>query len=130
MSFQEWLNEKFVEWRGKSRDSVSDFALYLGFKQSQVSAWMNGNYKPSTRSVPALADKLGPEIYDVLGFSRPQEPQMISPEELLNRLSPEAKERFIAASVEAATEIQSSGISPNSSEAADIFRKVYKRHGF
>ena len=70
MSFHSWINEKFLEWRGSTRRSVSEFSAYLGVSQPTVSAWLNRTrgQPTSNRIIAALADKLGPEIYSVLGM--------------------------------------------------------------
>jgi len=38
----EWINKTYIEWRGNTRVSVTDFAMYLEVSQSTVSAWING----------------------------------------------------------------------------------------
>ena len=47
------------------------FADYLGVSRMSLSRWMNGNNLPEKYYVDQIADKLGPEIYDLMGMPRP-----------------------------------------------------------
>jgi predicted transcriptional regulator len=73
MEFHDWLERKFIEWRGDTRKNVTQFASYLGVSQPTVSAWINNTRgQPTTpKIINSLASKLGPEIYDILGMTRP-----------------------------------------------------------
>lgn len=75
MTFPQFLEKKFLEWQSEQggRRTVSDFAKYLGVKQSSVSMWWTGANVPSKESIDKLADKLGIEVYDALGVPRPNE---------------------------------------------------------
>ncbi len=53
------------------RITVSEFAEYLGSNQSIMSIWMKGDTKPSDANIDMLAVKLGDEIYDIFGKTRP-----------------------------------------------------------
>lgn len=77
MTFHDWFERKYHEWRGDTRKSMSQFAAYLGVSQATVSAWLNGTRRqPNTPKMAAtLAAKLGPEIYDLLGRTRPTDRQ-------------------------------------------------------
>jgi len=73
MNVAEWLNAKFLEWErneGK-RKTMVQFAEYLGVAQPSLSAWATGKYVPKGQNLAKIAEKLGYEIYDVLGISRP-----------------------------------------------------------
>lgn len=52
------------------RISVTAFAEYLGESQQNTSRWLNGT-TPEAIKIPKLADKLGNDIYAVLGFTPP-----------------------------------------------------------
>ena len=73
MELKEFLFQKFLEWQKESgqRRSVKDWAIYLDVPQTSLSTWMNGPYLPKGAGLSKLAAKLGPEIYDVLGMTRP-----------------------------------------------------------
>lgn len=75
MEFKDWLNEKFLQWERSQprRQSYSAFARFLGVSQPSVSQWLFGSNTPSLENVGKIADKLGPEIYDVLGLIRPND---------------------------------------------------------
>ncbi len=106
--FSEWLMDRFVEWEKSQarRQSYSAFARYLGVKQASLSQWIIGNYVPTGENVKRLAEKLGVEIYDVLGLPRPDmtleamiEQYKSLPEELRAGFLPiysEALRRYVA----------------------------------
>lgn len=73
--FSSWFETKYLEWqiRESGRKSVDKFSTYLGVSQPAVSSWLNGHRKPTGRNVEKLAEKLGPEIYDLLGLQRPDQ---------------------------------------------------------
>jgi transcriptional regulator with XRE-family HTH domain len=73
MKYNDWLINKFGEWERKTgrRQSYSAFARYLGVKQSSLSQWLAGNYPPADDNLRKIANKLGFEIYDILGIARP-----------------------------------------------------------
>jgi len=75
MTFPQFLEKKFLEWQSAQggRRTVAEFAKYLGVKQSSVSMWWTGTNIPNYQSVSKLAEKLGMEVYDVLGLERPNE---------------------------------------------------------
>ena len=73
MNFPKLLEKKFLEWQQQQggRRTVAEFAKWIGVKQSSVSMWWNGANEPNAASVRLLAEKLGLEVYDVLGLPRP-----------------------------------------------------------
>lgn len=90
--FHPWINQKYIEWRGNSRGTVSEFADYLDISQSTVSAWINGSRgKPETQKIiNKLVDKYGDEAYLVL-FPSQTENGLPNPKRMLfekiNRMS-------------------------------------------
>ena len=70
---KDWLNQKFNEWeRSQGRkQSYYTFARYLEVSQSGLGQWMTGSGAPSGDDLLNIANKLGLEIYDVLGLPRP-----------------------------------------------------------
>ena len=79
MAFKEWIFQEYVKWQaaeGQPR-TVTDFAAYLGVAHPAMQAWMKGRYKPkSVLNVAKLADKLGLEVYEVLGMPRSKKAQL------------------------------------------------------
>lgn len=70
----EWLEAQYLQWRLQdvtNRRSVRQFAQWLGIPTPTLNNWINGNRMPNKQSIARLAEKLGPEIYDVLGQPRP-----------------------------------------------------------
>lgn len=76
MGLSEWIRQKYIEWltsEGQIR-SQREFADYIGIEKVALSRYLNKNIKtPDPETVEKIANKLGPEIYDVLGFARPDE---------------------------------------------------------
>ena len=75
MAFKKFLELEFLEWQRKvgARKTVAEFADFLGVSQSTVSAWWNQTRSPEGENLRKLANKLGLEVYDVLGLPRPDE---------------------------------------------------------
>ena len=71
----QWLDHQFLQWQiaqGGSK-TVVEFAEYLGVSRDALYKWMNGKRVPDFEYVERLADKLGPEIYGLVGLPRPDE---------------------------------------------------------
>lgn len=67
--FLETEFEKMRESKGW-RYSQAQWSKYLGVSHQSLNQWMNGLRLPTGDNVFALAAKLGPEIYDILGQPR------------------------------------------------------------
>jgi transcriptional regulator with XRE-family HTH domain len=88
-TFSEYLFGKLQEFeknRGR-RTSLDKFAEYIGVSRPLVSYWLKGT-KPSLENVQLLAQKFGPEVYDVLGLPRPN-PYLQKISQLFDKLSPD-----------------------------------------
>ena len=57
----------------KEIKTLAEFADYLEVGRPALSMWLSGKRQPNSRMAQKLADKLGPEVYDVLGMARPDE---------------------------------------------------------
>jgi len=71
----QWLDHQFLQWQisqGGSK-TIVEFAEHLGVSRDALYKWMNGKRAPDLEYVEKLADKLGPEIYDLIGLPRPNE---------------------------------------------------------
>jgi transcriptional regulator with XRE-family HTH domain len=82
MEFDQTLLNALIKWRQiqtKNRESVSlnSFADFLGISRPAVSQWLNKERTPGFESLiviaPKLAQLLGPQVYDELGLSRPDQ---------------------------------------------------------
>lgn len=74
MEFKDWLEQKFLIWQSEigKRRTLTAFAHYLGLSQPLVTQYLSGKVKsPSDESLRKIAEKLGPDIYDLLGLARP-----------------------------------------------------------
>jgi len=93
-TFSEYLLSKLQEFekqRGK-RTSLDKFAEHIGVSRPLISYWLKGTI-PSLENVQILANKFGPEVYDVLGLRRPN-PYLQKINQLFERLSPEHQRRL------------------------------------
>lgn len=76
MEFKDWITQKYREWRGDAvgrERNMTEYAEWLGVSQPSVSNWMSGTYKPEEqKSVDALANRYGIEVYEALGIDVPR----------------------------------------------------------
>lgn len=70
--FQQFLVDAYLDYEGKKRRKVSDneFARWLGVNTGSFNAWINGSRTPDFANTFRLSEKLGPEVFDLLGFPR------------------------------------------------------------
>lgn len=67
-----WIEDKFLDWqKQKGRASLAKFAAWLGTSPNSLNNWISRKQTPSGDSLRLLGDKLGWEIYDVVGEPRP-----------------------------------------------------------
>lgn len=96
--FSTWLESKFIDWlvqEGKRRKTLSAFAASMGVSQSMMTRYMNGTVRPTGDNIRKIAEKLGPEIYDLLGLGRPDEETQVLVR-VFGRLNPAYRTRLLA----------------------------------
>jgi len=125
--FGRWFREKYARWR---RDAVianpelefgqQDFAQWLGISQSLTSFYMGGQRVPRQEMLGILAAKLGDEIYDILGYERPDRDKITIdrewpglPVELRADIA-----RMVAEAVQARDAANTQGVSSEAGDAA------------
>lgn len=116
----EFINQAYIEFRGDTRKTISDFAEWLGLPQAQVSQYMSKNGKlPRNQAVIAkFYKRYGKRVYDVLGFEVPNDSLMLMPEPL----------RSIA--LEIRDTLAEKNIDPQSPEAGLVMDEIMKKHGY
>lgn len=122
-TFVDYLNKKFLDWQnvqGK-RMMLKDYAEYLGVTPTSYSNWVNAGSIPSIYLAGKLAEKLGPEVYDILGYARPA-PTL--PIDQLPQVVQELLKSFVS-DVSVALE----GKDPESAEAQEIVMRLLESHG-
>jgi len=69
---QEYLTEEHIGYMQERKRKVTDskFAKYLGVSTASYNQWVNGNRMPSYDNVIKIAARLGPEIFDIMGYDR------------------------------------------------------------
>jgi len=124
MEFWEWITKKYIEWRGDSRATISEFAKYIGVTQPVMSDWMKRNGKiPSTKSVGKIAKKY-PDIYEILELPSPVEQVPFS------SLPTGLQEQIKSALFEIEEIMRTRSIQPDSPEGVELSVSVLKKHGF
>jgi transcriptional regulator with XRE-family HTH domain len=130
-TLNDWLNQKFNEWektQGRSQ-SYYAFARYLEVSQSGLSQWMTGGGTPGGEDLLALASKLGPEIYDILGLPRPNaELQRMTVS--FASLPADIRQRLANAIAEVDQSLRQERLRPDSAEARRIVLDVFAKWGF
>jgi hypothetical protein len=125
--WKKWINTRFIEWRGTTRKSVSEFARELNVSQPVISGWLNYGSIPSTKNLRYVAEKY-PEVYTVLDLP---DPEMDPRTSLLNAgFPPMVVDEILALRDEYSEELDRKGITTDSPEAEQIIRAAFERHGF
>jgi transcriptional regulator with XRE-family HTH domain len=122
-TFTNWLNMKFLDWQRdqQKRQTLVQFAEFVGVPQPMMSAWVNGRYQPGRKYLPILAEALGDEIYDVMGMSRPSTDE-------LEPLSDDFKARLKIALKELGEQMAASNLDRNDPDAIKLTMQVFKKH--
>lgn len=99
-SLQTLLTEAYLDYVNQRRRKVGDneFARYLGVSVGSYNQWINGNRLPSYDNVIKLAAKLGPRVFDVLGYERVMvvaDPQLLFIAERWGLLEHDIREQII-----------------------------------
>lgn len=73
-TWAQFLLKKIAELEQQEGRRVSnkEFGAMLGYSPGTISLWLNGKNTPDAKSIPGLADKLGLEVYEVLGLASPE----------------------------------------------------------
>ena len=128
---KDWLNQKFVEWERTQggRQSYYAFARFLGVSQSGLGMWMTGSSMPGGDDLIALADKLGPEVYDVLGLPRPNaDVQRVTVS--FASLPPDMRQRLTNAISEVDQTLRQQRLRPDMAEARPVVLAILDKWGF
>lgn len=68
-----WLNDRFLDWAKQTgeRKTIREFSEYLEISEGFLSKWMRGERAPRNEHVVMLGNKLGNEVYGLLGWPTP-----------------------------------------------------------
>jgi hypothetical protein len=130
-TIKDWLTARFQEWEKTQggKQSYYAFARYLEVSQSGLGQWMNGAGTPGGDDLLNLANKLGPEVYDVLGLPRPNaEVQRLTVS--FASLPPDIRQRLIRAIAEADQTLRAERLRPDSAEARKVAIEILAKWGF
>lgn len=123
--FSVWFRDQYFEWEkrnGSNIQGITRFAEWLGVEQSMVSSWISGRYKPGSKYIPVLAEKLGLDVYSYLGLQKPKSSLLYLPADLRERL-----EHAIAETNET---LERKGLTGDSPDAAETVTEIWERWGF
>jgi hypothetical protein len=128
---KEWLNQKFVEWEKAQggRQSYYAFARYLEVSQSGLSQWMVGSAAPGGDDLLSLAQKLGPEIYEILGLPRPNAEVQRMTVSFAN-LPADIRQNLSNAVAEADTTLRQERLRSDSADARRMVIEILAKWGF
>jgi transcriptional regulator with XRE-family HTH domain len=99
-AFASLLLRQMQQWeigQGK-RATLQSFANHLQVSQPLLSIWLKGDTRPSSEKIELLANKLGNEVYEVLGLPKP-DPDLTRLNQIWPHI-PEAMRRSIVTQAE------------------------------
>lgn len=116
----EFANHAYVEWRGDTRKTISEFADWIGISQSLMSRQMtrDGAVPRDQKVINAWVSKYGLQIYEVLGIEVPNDSLLLMPEPL----------RSIALEIRAS--LAAKHIVEDSPEAGKVVDEIMKKYGY
>ena len=127
-----WLNQSFLKWQTSTgkRQTLKAFAKYLNVNYQTLNSWLNRGNDPEGNNVHLLAQRLGDDIYSILGLTKPSFLLGdISGSLLLAGIDPEWVVAFVSAKAAAEIELSAKGISSNSPEGKFIAKNVFAKYG-
>jgi transcriptional regulator with XRE-family HTH domain len=130
-TIKDWLNTKFIEWEKTQghKQSYYAFARFLEVSQSGLGQWMTGSAVPSGDDLLNIANKLGAEVYDILGLPRPNaEVQRLTVS--FAGLPPDIRQRLSSAIAESDQALRVDRLRPDSAEARKIVIEILAKWGF
>ncbi len=128
---KDWLNQKFVEWEKAQghKQSYYAFARYLEVSQSGLAQWMIGAGVPSGDDLLNIANKMGAEIYDIIGLPRPNaDVQRLTVS--FASLPADIRQRLTNAIAEADNTLRVERLRPDAAEARKIVVDILAKWGF
>jgi hypothetical protein len=116
----EYINQKFFDWRGNTRKTISEFADWLEMPQGQLSQYMRkGGRVPTGQTViERFVRRFGIEVYEILEIPVPRDSTLLLPEPA----------RSIADEI--IKTLLEKNIAPDDPEAGLLFIEIFKEHGF
>jgi transcriptional regulator with XRE-family HTH domain len=77
-----WMNQQrfiFETTVRRGRGTIEDFAQYVGISGINMGRYLEGKQMPSEKTVNKIAEKLGTEIYAIVGMSErmPDNPMLV-----------------------------------------------------
>lgn len=126
MEFWEWIEGKYVEWRGNTRATVKEYADWLGVSQPLLSQWMKkgGKVPKAKKQIDLLIARYPDDqkLYELLDVDKPSDPFV--------NLPPAFAKRARSAFVEIKAALEASGAALDSPEAEGITIRIMEKYGF
>lgn len=116
----DFANRAFIDWRGDTRKTLSDFAAWVGISQSLMSREMRkgGAVPRDQNTITAWVNRYGSKIYEVLGLPVPDD-SIDSLPEPLRSITHEVRDTL--------AEYKGANDSP---EADNLIEEIMKKHGY
>jgi transcriptional regulator with XRE-family HTH domain len=94
--FKDYLLEKLQDYErvARHRISLNEFADYLGVSRPTVSLWLQGKIKPSYEFASLISEKLGNDVFSILGYS-PPDPELQYIERNWSKVSDQVQQSII-----------------------------------
>ncbi len=120
----EWLTQKFLAWQTDQKEikTLAEFADYLEVGRPALSMWISGKRQPNEKMARRLAQKLGLEIYDVLGMARPDE-QTQDLVHAFGKLDPDRQDQLIKRAQELLSEQNKESLQDSSTQERHLRTK-------
>jgi len=115
-------NRAFIEWRGDTRKTLTDFADWVGISQSLMSREMQkgGAVPRDQKTITAWVSRYGSKVYEVLGLPEPDNGSDRLPEPLKS-ISREVRETL--------AEYTASG-NADPPDTGAILDEIMKKYGY
>ncbi len=127
----DWLEQKFQEWQKTegSPQSYYTFARFLDVGHSLLAQWISGASVPQDDDLARLANKLGPEIYEILNTAPPNSP-LATINANFQFLPAAFQSRLASAVAETAQVINQNKLNPESAEAKRVAMRIFEKWGY
>ena len=115
-------NEKFIEFRGPTRKTITDFAAWVGISQPLMSQQLKkgGSIPRDQKTITAWVSRYGSKVYEVLGLPEPDNGSDRLPEPLRS-ISREVRETL--------AEYTASG-NADPPDTGAILDEIMKKYGY
>ena len=119
-AWYEFINDAYVQFRGNTRATITDFAKWIDIPQAQMSQYMTkgGKLPKQQQMVNKFVRRLGVKVYEVLQQPVPDDSLLLLPEPM-RTIAREIRETLAA-----------KYIPEDAPEAGEVVDDILKKHGY